>query len=159
MKDIKTPFVKGNTYWKLADPTKVGKPRIFPKPIDLWNAAISYFEWSDSHPIVKQVPTGTKVNPVVQVELQRPYTYQGMCAYLGICNLEAYKKRTEYSEVLTHIDNIIYSNKFEGAAVGVFNSAIIARDLGLIDKQENKIEANEPLVIVKTYSETNGKAD
>lgn len=39
-------------------------------------------------------------------------------------------------EVTTYVEEIIRTQKFEGAAVGAFNANIIARDLGLSDKKE-----------------------
>lgn len=42
----------------------------------------------------------------------------------------------DFSAVINKIEEIIYQQKFEGAAVGLFNSNIIARDLGLRDKQD-----------------------
>ena len=38
--------------------------------------------------------------------------------------------------IIHKIEEIIYNQKFEGAAVGIFNSNIIARDLGLSDKKD-----------------------
>lgn len=37
---------------------------------------------------------------------------------------------------MDEVETTIYTQKFEGAAVGAFNSNIIARDLGLADKKE-----------------------
>ena len=42
----------------------------------------------------------------------------------------------DYSLIITRIREIIYRQKFEGAAAGFLNSSIIARDLGLQDKQQ-----------------------
>jgi hypothetical protein len=39
----------------------------------------------------------------------------------------------------------MFAQKFEGAAVGAFNSNIIARDLGLIDRTELKVTEEQPL--------------
>ena len=150
---------KGNQYWKLADQSKIGKPRNFPTPNDLWAAAQTYFEWCDDNPIKREVATGTQSNPVVLVSHTRPYTYQGLFAFLGICNLEYYKTLKEYSEIITHIDNCIYAQKFEGAAVGMFNANIIAKSLGLTEKQETKITSDKPLVITLTESEADEQTD
>ena len=55
---------------------------------------------------------------------------------MGICDLEHYKTKEEFSEVLTHIDNIMKAQKFEGATVGIFKENIIARELGLKDSSD-----------------------
>ncbi len=39
----------------------------------------------------------------------------------------------DFLQVVSRIDEIIYTQKFEGAAVGAFNANIISRDLGLRD--------------------------
>ena len=131
---------KGNKYWQLADPDLIGRPRLFPTPNDLWQAAKPYFEWIDENPITTHRTTTTEKGVFVNNDLlQRPYTWTGLYVFLGVYSLEAYHERKEFSEVLTHIDNIIKTQKFEGASAGIFNASIIARDLGLKDKSETDI--------------------
>ncbi len=51
-------------------------------------------------------------------------------------------QKEEYKDffgVYTRISQIIRTQKFEGAAVGLFNANIIARDLGLADKQSSEL--------------------
>ena len=43
----------------------------------------------------------------------------------------------DFIEVLTRIDDLFYSFKFEGAAAGILNANIIARDLGLKDAKDH----------------------
>ena len=139
-------FEKGNKIWQLADPTKVGRPALFKTPTELWNEVIKYFEWVDNNPILKTDFKGKEAD-IVHYDLQRPYTWQGLYVFLGVKDLEHYKTKSEFSEILTHIGNIIYSNKYDGAAVGIFNYAIISRDLGLMDKTDittNGKEINLP---------------
>jgi len=47
-----------------------------------------------------------------------------------------YKEHKDFLDIITHIETIIYTQKFEGAAAGHYNANIIARDLGLADKKE-----------------------
>ena len=42
--------------------------------------------------------------------------------------------------VIERIEQTVYSQKFEGAAAGLLNANIIARDLGLADRREDKID-------------------
>jgi hypothetical protein len=68
---------------------------------------------------------------------------------LDIESLRDYKTNPNYkdfSQVITRIGKVIYTNKFEGASAGVFNHNIIARDLGLKDQTENK-NTNAPITI------------
>ncbi len=127
----------GNQFWKLADPEFLGKPKNFPKPIDLWNACKPYFEWVDENPILKTSTTTTAKGTFYNEEpLQKPYTWMGLYVFLGVSDLSAYKENKEYFQVITHIDNIIRNQKFEGATAGIFNANIIARDLGLKDSSD-----------------------
>jgi len=72
--------------------------------------------------------------------LLRPFTIAGLNTFLDISKttLLLYKKDEKYTSTIERIESIIYDQKFTGATVGLFNSNIIARDLGLTDKQEVK---------------------
>jgi hypothetical protein len=69
-----------------------------------------------------------------------PFTKEGLslhCGYSSWKNLqEIVNQGDDFRKVLTCAETLIYKQKFDHAAVGVFNHSIIARDLGLIDKQE-----------------------
>ena len=74
-------------------------------------------------------------------------TLQGLRVYIGI-GQDAwidYRGQEKFSEVCAEIEEIIYQQKFAGAASGQFNHAIIARDLGLADKQEHGVIEDNPL--------------
>ena len=131
---------KGNKYWQLADPDTIGRPPNFPTPKDLLEKAYEYFEWIDENPIVTKKITHTDKGTYVNSEdLQKPYTWTGLYVYLGVTDLKRYREKKEFVQVLTHIDNVIKTQKFEGATSGVFNHNIIARDLGLKDKSETDV--------------------
>jgi hypothetical protein len=49
-------------------------------------------------------------------------------------------KGKEFSDVITHIEEIIKTQKFTYAAVNMFNANIIARDLGIKDNKEIEIK-------------------
>ena len=48
-------------------------------------------------------------------------------------------------EVITRIRETAYNQKFTGAAADLLNANIIARDLGLSDKKEMNVNAEQPL--------------
>jgi hypothetical protein len=48
------------------------------------------------------------------------------------------KDSKDFMPIITRIKEIIYNQKFSGAAAGFFNANIIARDLGLSDKVNNE---------------------
>lgn len=74
----------------------------------------------------------------VDVPKMRAMTFQSLCMHLGISfNVYCqYRKRKEFAETCQAIDDIMYDQKFTGAAAGLLNPVIIARDLGLKDKSE-----------------------
>lgn len=137
------PAPEGNLYWKLRQ--KNGRNKVY-KPDELWEAACAYFQWADENPWKKQdfIRGGDLAGNKVELETARPYTIQEMCVHLGISvkTFERYGQDEGFSPIVTHIREIIYSQKLSGAAVGAFNASIIARDLGLTDKQETKFNAD-----------------
>jgi hypothetical protein len=128
---------KGNQFWKKADPKKIGRPTFF-NPTELWELCAEYFQYQDDNPIITEEKTVHQNGKTSykQIENQRPYTWKGLYVFIGVANLNHYKKKEEFSSILEHVDNIIYSQKFDGASVGIFSATIIARDLGLTDKQQ-----------------------
>lgn len=138
-KKPRTPNNRGakgnNEFYKFVQ--KPGRPLDY-SPDKLWDKAVEYFEWCESNPITKDAGGGKTQN------LGRPYTLSGFCLYAGI-TLQTFLNYaegigyTEFFDICGHIREIIKNHKYEGAAVGKFNAAIIARDLGLVDKQERDI--------------------
>lgn len=130
-------------YWKRR--AKHGRDRLFETPEDMFNSAIEYFEWCDENPLYKHEWKGNPIE-LVATPLGRPYTWGGLTSFLGISenyfrNFHNNNKDAEdFMAIIERIGNIIYTQKFEGASVGLFNSNIIARDLGLTDKSETKTD-------------------
>lgn len=132
----------GNQFWKLR--SKHGRDAIFSSPEMLWEEACNYFQWCEANPWIEQNWVG-KDGDEVKKRHPRPYTLSGLCVYLDCSEqtLRNYGKDAEHKdffEVYTRIEQIIRTQKFEGAAVGFFNANIIARDLGLVDKQDQAIK-------------------
>jgi hypothetical protein len=138
----------GNQFWKLR--TKHGRDKLFSSPEILWEAACEYFQYVIDNPIeVEETKTKPNSVEVTVNKLQRPFSWDGLELYLDIESLRDYKTNPNYkdfSQVITRIGKVIYTNKFEGASAGVFNHNIIARDLGLKDQTENK-NTNAPITI------------
>lgn len=138
---------KGNQFWKLR--TKHGRDKLFSNPKILLKEAYNYFQWCDDNPwkVNTAVKAGDHFGEQVSADTTRPYTLSGLCLYLNITQetLNQYGKMKDFSEVVSKIKEICYTQKFEGAAVGAFNANIIARDLRLTDKQEIDISDNKML--------------
>lgn len=131
-------FQKGNQFWK--NRTKHGRDKLFSSPEVLWEEACKYFDWVDENPLI-EVDFKGKDADEVHVPKMRPYTWSGLQLFLDVFSLRDYKTNEDYAEfsqVITRIGEIIYTQKFEGAASGFLNPNIIARDLGLAEKSETK---------------------
>lgn len=124
-------------------------------PQKMWDLACDYFKHTDDNQYEKQdfIRGGEKAGDIVKLKNGRPYTWAGFAVYLRnneiISSIDHYRlnrdgKYRHFQEVMKAIGDVIYDNKFSGAAVGVFNANLIARDLGLVDKvQEVVPEAPE----------------
>ena len=137
---------KGNQFWKLR--SSHGRKKLFESPELLWEAACEYFQWCIDNPLVEEKLFHS--NGVIikgKENKMRPFTLIGVCHYCD-CNkgyfndFESALKEDktnlnkDFSVVITRIREVIYKQKFEGAAAGFLNPNIIARDLGLADKKE-----------------------
>jgi len=129
----------GNQFWKLR--SKHGRDKLFSSPEILWAAACKYFEWCENNPLKEQKAFGNGYT--TEVSLMRAMTMGQLCFYLH-CNgayIRQFKAslpdgEKDFSTVLNDIEEVVYSQKFQGAAAGLLNANIIARDLGLINKSE-----------------------
>lgn len=132
-------FVKGNKVWKSR--SKHGRHPIFANAEELLNACHRYFQWVADNPLCEYKVVGMWRGEVVTATLHkmRPMTICGLCLFLGMSKVtwfEYRKKSTDFSNVCSVIENIMWEQKFAGVAAGIFNHAIIARDLGLAHRQE-----------------------
>lgn len=146
---------KGNQFWKLR--SKHGRDKLFATPELLWEAACEYFEWCENNPwkMKEALKGGEMAGTVMDIPTARPYTLTGLALYLGASETfwREFRKgaKNDFLSVIDQIEQVIYTQKFEGAAVGAFNANIIARDLGLKDasKQEIKFDNEIKLRIVR----------
>lgn len=135
---------KGNRFWELR--TKHGLDKLFASPELMWEAAVEYFEWCEDNPLI-EVDFRGKDATQVELPKMRPFTIHGLTLYLG-CNVQYFSEfhdnvknvkeddKKEFALVITRIKQVIYDQKFSGAAAGFLNPNIIARDLGLRDKTD-----------------------
>jgi len=69
----------------------------------------------------------------------RAMTIGGLCLFLDVTRStwdEWRGSRPDLSDILTRAEAVIFKQKFEGASADLLNGSIIARELGLADKQE-----------------------
>lgn len=134
------PAPSGNEFWKLR--SKHGRELLFSSPTVLWEACCEYFEATSQRKWIKKDWVG-KDAMEVERETDAPFTLTGLYIFLDISaqTWKDYRGREDFIEVVARVENIIYTQKFEGAAVGAYNANIIARDLGLRDNMDVKSES------------------
>lgn len=136
---------------------KVGRKKKY-SPTTLWKKFLEYVEWVEQNPLMETVvvqkgiqlfdPLGEPYTAyTLTLPKMRPYTLTGFEVFADISaqTWSNYKKEKEFLEVLTRIEHICFTQKFEGAAAGFFNANIIARDLGLVDKSSTELKVEQPL--------------
>jgi hypothetical protein len=136
---------EGNQFWKLR--SKHGRDLIFSSPTVLWEACVEYFEATDARKWVRKDWVGKDAKEV-QRETDAPYTLSGLYVFLDIDRKtwDLYRQREDFIPIITRVEQIMFTQKFEGASVGAFNASIIARDLGLKDASEVNITADRKAV-------------
>jgi hypothetical protein len=143
---------KGNEFWKLRG--KHGRDRIIQDHKALEENANEYFRSCIENPIIEIDYKGKDAD---RVEMYKPKVFQKdefaiFCGLSQWRSIEDLKKTSEdFLQVVTRIENTIKTQKFQYAAVGVFNSNIIARDLGLANKEELNHSGNIVWHEEKTY--------
>jgi hypothetical protein len=129
---------KGNRFWEVR--SSHGRKPIFAEPESLWEAATEYFEWVEANPLMEDriiaFQGAATHEPVAKM---RAMTIDGLLLFLDIARStwDRYKTVEGFSDVTTRIESVIRSQKFAGAAADLLNANIIARDLGLADRQEH----------------------
>lgn len=128
----------GNEFWKLR--SAHGRKPKFESPEALWEACCEYFQWVVDTPMQEErvfVSDGAVVH--AQVSKMRAMTVQGLCLHLGVSQQTWYEwaKDEDLSDIASRARSVIYVQKFEGAAAGLLNASIIARELGLKESHEH----------------------
>lgn len=146
---------KGNKFWELR--AKHGRDKLFATPELLLEAACEYFNWCIKNPLI-EVDFMSSKGGIVKVEKpkMRPFTIIGLAMYCDASSsfwreFKSNCKETnrDFLSVITRIEEVIYNQKFEGAAAGFLNPNIIARDLGL--KEHTDITSDNEKLKANTY--------
>ena len=134
----------GNEFWKAR--TKHGRDKLFASADLLWEACTEYFQWVEENPLWENKVTqyqGEVIN--MPVAKMRAMTISGLCLFLDITRETwgQWRKSKDFSDVVTRAEEVIYSQKFAGAAADLLNANIIARDLGLKDSSEHDLKSSD----------------
>lgn len=139
---------QGLHLWEVVAKNPVGRPPAFNSPEELLSKCQEYFQWVNDNPLWEsRIAQAAGMPQIVNLPKMRVMTINALCLYIGITHetWTKYREKENFSEVTKQVDEIIYSNKFEGAAADLINANIIARDLGL--KDSTKTEADTKLTI------------
>lgn len=125
-------------------PNPVGRPKKIESPEQLWLLFRQYRKFAKDNPYKKQDFVGKDGDEIMR-KLERPLTFVGFEVYLYermiINDLGDYDKNKDdryaaFAPIIRAIKAYIEQDQFEGATVGIYKENIIARKLGLADKQE-----------------------
>lgn len=124
------------------------KQTFFKSAAELQWSAYQYFEWCEQNPLYK---LDTRFSAQhgrfyqAHVPQRRIFTEQALCIFLGISvgTWRAYGKDPDLKNTVDHVNDVMYHQKLEGAAVDHFNASIMTRHLGLADKQEVAVAGQE----------------
>jgi len=129
---------RGNQFWKAR--TTHGRDKLFDSQGVLWAACAEYFEWVEENPLIT-IELVKYQGEAKQVEIpkMRAMTISGLCIFLDIHKSTWYDycSKDDFSDTTSRVEEIIRTQKFEGASAELFNPNIIARDLGLVDKKDH----------------------
>lgn len=144
----------GNQFWKAR--SSHGRLPIFAAPDDLWDACVEYFAWTDDNPLYERKAFGSKDGPqTIDLPKMRAMSVSALCIFLDISphTWADYRAREDFTPICSRVDEIIRSQKFQGAAADLLNPSIIARDLGLADKSEHSGPNGGPIKSETTITE------
>lgn len=144
---------KGNRFWEAR--AKHGRNKKFLKPEDIWKQACEYFQWVDDHPLMQpELVKFQGAATVKELPKMRAMTLDGLLMFID-CSESTWRnyrsdENKDFLRVITRIEQIIYQQKFTGAAADMLNPNIIARDLGLADKKELTGKDGAPIRTIST---------
>jgi len=130
----------GTELWRVCDWNDAGRPKVFNSPNEMMVACNKYFQWVAENSLMEEKTVGQYMGKVLthKSSKMRAMTIRGMCVFIGITTMTwgEYRKKPEFSYIVQKVETIIYEQKFTGAAAGLLRTDIIAKELGLIDRQD-----------------------
>lgn len=143
-------------FW-LASP-HTGRKRHYDDPEKLLEDAVDYMNWVHENPLWEHKTVGSE-GMIVRVPKMRAATLNGLLVYLRMSaqSWSDYRKNPIFSDVVEQIDQAIREQKFVGAAAGFLNANIIARDLGLAEKTDNRTATT--IEVIDNFSDPEGSPD
>ena len=123
-------------------------------PENVLEIVCEYFQWCVDNPLLEaKLVTYEGVSTLEHIPRMRAMTLKGLCSFLCI-HIDTWASwrrgddRRYLQPVVKWAEQVIYDQKFSGAAAGFLNPNIIARDLGLAEKSELTGGGGAPLQII-----------
>jgi len=132
-------FQAGNKFWLAR--SSHGRNPIFKDAEQLREACYEYFQWVENNPLYEEkIFHSQGVITKDTIAKMRAMTIGGLCVFLDIdrTTWENYRNNPDFFRITKEVEEIIYNQKFTGAAADLLNANIIARELGLSDKVQNE---------------------
>jgi len=156
-------YAIGAGFWKTNDNNRgPGQPPLFATHTALWEAACQYFHWCDENPIRVKDWVGKDADQVDRLK-PMPYSLAGFAVYVGasrnwfkgLRKEKRDKNDEEFLAVCARIEEICFTQQYNGAVAGVYSHHLVARALGIAEQTETKIEGGIPVVWneLKTYED------
>jgi len=94
------------------------------------------------------IKSGDMAGKVMDVPSSMPLSIESFCVFARVAkdtfyNYEKKKGYEEYFDITTRIREIIEADQLDGATIGAYNTNIIARRLGLVDKVHQEVVTTE----------------
>ncbi|TPE53070.1 DNA-packaging protein [Amaricoccus solimangrovi] len=151
-------FLPGNRFWEAR--SSCGPNPKFSGPDELWRACCEYFSWNAENPLYEAKAFAYEGAVTVEdLPKMRAMTLAGLCMFLDIGEQtwrDWRSTRPDLSGVITRAEAVIRRQKFEGASAGLLVPSIIARDLGLADRQEISGPDKGPVQVSADAAELRG---
>ena len=122
----------------------MGRRKYIATPELLYHHFKDYEKWCKTNPR-KENYWSNRQEKEITVSRERVMTWEGFEVYLNknkiIVNIDDYKankdnRYSDYANILRTIGGEIWEDKFSGAVSGIYKENIIARELGIKDRQD-----------------------
>jgi hypothetical protein len=136
--------------------SNAGRKPIFSSPEHLEKSCIEYFTWNEENPLYESKLVSFQGSSTIEkLPKMRAMTITGLCIFLDIdqTTWRSYGRAPEFSWIVNKIDEIIRTQKFTGAAADMLNPNIIARDLGLANREELTGANGGPIEIMSSAAD------
>ena len=133
----------------------MGKHKYIETPEKMWEYFLAYEKETKGNPIKVQDFVGKDGNEVDR-ERERPLTLEGFEDYLFkndiLSDLGDYfankdERYSDYAAICRAIRRRIRKDQIEGGMAGIYNPSITQRLNGLVEKQEQKSEGKQEIIV------------